>query len=245
MIPAELRLGDCLAPGGLDSIPDRSVEAVITDPPYSKEAHTKGRRVKPTGWQRAGTGTCVTEKPLSFPPMTAQQRDLAAVHFARIATQVIAVFCQVEDVGAWRVALERGGASYKRTVPWVKPDAQPSLHGRWPGQAMEAIVIATKPRARKLPIGGKAWYFVEPRCRDQLHETGKPMRIMRELVLGLTKPGDVVVDPYAGSASTLVACRDLGRRGLGWEIDPACHEIGVRRLAGQEPRPLEFQPSLF
>jgi DNA modification methylase len=54
---------------------------------------------------------------------------------------------------------------------------------------------------------------------------------MEQLVLDFTRPGEVVCDPFCGSGSTLVAAKVLGRRWLGWEIDPEHHATALRRIA--------------
>jgi site-specific DNA-methyltransferase (adenine-specific) len=77
------------------------------------------------------------------------------------------------------------------------------------------------------------------------HPTTKPLPLMRELVELFTEPNELVLDPFAGSGSTGVACRELGRNFLGWELDPAYAEIAERRIRGDEARPNPAQPSLF
>jgi len=57
---------------------------------------------------------------------------------------------------------------------------------------------------------------------------------MRKLV-GFAPTGGVVLDPFAGSGSTLVAARDAGRHFLGFEIDAAHVEVCNARLAGEVP----------
>jgi DNA modification methylase len=65
---------------------------------------------------------------------------------------------------------------------------------------------------------------------DLMHPTQKPVALMRwALGLPWTPPG-AVVDPYAGSLSTLIAAKDLGRPAIGIEIDPRYCEIAVKRL---------------
>jgi DNA modification methylase len=63
------------------------------------------------------------------------------------------------------------------------------------------------------------------------HPTQKPIELMK-WVLGLrwTPPG-IILDPYAGSGSTLRAAKDLGRSAIGIEIEERYCEIAVRRLA--------------
>jgi site-specific DNA-methyltransferase (adenine-specific) len=64
-----------------------------------------------------------------------------------------------------------------------------------------------------------------------LHPTQKPLELVRRLVAAACATGALVVDPFAGSGTTLVACEALGRRWLGCEIDPSFQRLIVERLA--------------
>lgn len=247
----EMRLGDCIE--GMRDLADDSVDVTITDPPYEAEAHEKGKRVGPafTGSDYASgkllkPAKRIVDAEFSFVPITEQQRQEVSVSIARTTRKAALVFCQAEAAHLWRATLEAAGMTYRRTIPWCKPDAQPSLHGRWPGQSFEAIVLATRGAVR-LPIGGKAVYYEFTTCRapERAHETAKPLALMRKMVVDFTEPGDTVLDPFAGSGSTGVACRQLGRRFLGWELSPDYFEIACRRLRGDEAKPNPAQPSLF
>jgi len=241
----ELRLGSCLDPlSGLYSLPDRSVDHVIADPQYEEEAHTKQRRQK--GKTRTGAYKRVAKvKPLVFPPMTEAERYQVATQWGRIVRGWVVVFCQVEAVGDWRRALTAGGLTYRRTIPWCKPDAMPSMHGRWPGQAFESIVLASAPRAPKCPGGGKAVFYTHTRVRDPVHPTQKSDKLMDDLVELVSRPGDLIVDSYAGSGSTGVAALKARRRFLGWELLPQFFEVARRRLAAEELRPAPGQVPMF
>jgi len=52
----------------------------------------------------------------------------------------------------------------------------------------------------------------------KIHPTQKPVALLERLIGIFTDPGDVVIDPVAGSGSTLIAARNMGRRGYGFEI---------------------------
>src|SRR4051794_24703041 len=65
-------------------------------------------------------------------------------------------------------------------------------------------------------------------CR---HPTEKPLGLMLELVESSSRSGDVVLDPFAGSGSTLVAAVLAGRRAIGCELDPRYVGVAIERLA--------------
>lgn len=250
-----LHLGDCIA--GLATLGDKSVDVTITDPPYEAEAHTEQRRQKGACTTVSGNSEFreVNEAPLSFGAITAEQRTAVAAQIARVTRSRALVFCQAEAVDAWRSAFNDAGMPYRRAIPWIKPDAMPSLHGRWPGQSYETIVVAQHKASKACPVGGKAVSYTctrDPMLYSRAgqsakapHPTTKPLRLMRDIVEDFSLPDDLILDPFAGSGTTGVAARMLGRRFIGWELNPEYHAIACRRIAGEEARPSETQPSLF
>jgi adenine-specific DNA-methyltransferase len=66
---------------------------------------------------------------------------------------------------------------------------------------------------------------------NRLHPTQKPVASLKPLIAAFTKPGAVVLDPFAGSGSTLVAARELGRQFIGIDMDAAHHRTARARLA--------------
>jgi site-specific DNA-methyltransferase (adenine-specific) len=241
-----LHCGDGIA--GMAAMPERSVDHVITDPPYEAEAHTLQRRVK------SSNGKHVVEAPLSFAAITEETRRIAAAHFARISRRWIVVFCQAEAVAAWRDALVAGGATYKRACVWIKRDGQPQLTGDRPAMGYESIVCAHAPEPSRWNGGGKTGLYDFFRnqyagAHAHLHPTEKPLGLIEALISDFTDPGDLVCDPFAGSATTGAACKRLGRRFVGWEIDPGFYGVGRKRLdAAREqfqlprmPRPRQLQ----
>lgn len=255
-----LHHGDCIA--GMRELADLSVDVVITDPPYEAEAHEKGKRQGKTNGsgaeERGKRYARVVDDGIKFAAITEELRRACAEQFDRVAMSCALVFCQVEAVDAWRKAFDDTDLYYRRAIPWVKPDAQPSLHGRWPGQAVEMIVLASRPGVQ-IPIGGKAVYYTDATQRGptrakernedgdlvSAHPTQKPLELMRKLVRDFCEPNASVLDAFAGSGTTGVAAIQLGRRFVGFELDAKYHEIACRRLSGLEAVPRHEQPGLF
>ena len=220
----DLREGECLA--GLALLKDASVDVVITDPPYEAEAHTSQRLV-------ARAGGKLEVEPLTFPPITEEQRTESARHMARLARRWILVFCQVEAAMKWRAALEAGGAVYKRTCLWVKPDGKPQYSGDRPGIGYESIVACHAPGRSTWNGGGSHGVFIVNKSGDPRtgHQTQKPLALMERLVRLFSEKDELILDPFAGSGTTGVAAIRLGRRFLGWEMNHEYVEVARRRLA--------------
>src|SRR5688572_6205729 len=63
-----------------------------------------------------------------------------------------------------------------------------------------------------------------------LHPTQKPISLMKTLIELTTQQGQLVIDPFCGSGSTLVAAKELSRNYIGFELNPAYVEISEQRL---------------
>ncbi len=64
----------------------------------------------------------------------------------------------------------------------------------------------------------------------RLHPTVKPVAMLADAILDVTARGDLVLDPFAGSGSTIVAAEKTGRRARALEIDPAYVDVAIRRF---------------
>jgi DNA modification methylase len=81
-----------------------------------------------------------------------------------------------------------------------------------------------------------ALFYPKPN-KSKLHPTMKPPSLLRRLIYHSTKPGDVVLDPFAGSGSTLIACEQLKRRCFLVEFEEQyCHTVVERweKLTGKK-----------
>jgi site-specific DNA-methyltransferase (adenine-specific) len=71
----------------------------------------------------------------------------------------------------------------------------------------------------------------------------KPLSLMEALVRDFTDHGETICDPFAGSGTTGVACRRLGRNFIGWEKDPKYHAIAVKRIESTREQLRMFEES--
>jgi site-specific DNA-methyltransferase (adenine-specific) len=72
---------------------------------------------------------------------------------------------------------------------------------------------------------------------NRLHPTQKPVSVLKPFIAAFCKPGGVVLDPFCGSGSTLVAARELGCDFAGIELDQHYCSVAVRRLGFQTAQP--------
>lgn len=241
----ELRLGDCIA--GLRELADDSVDVTITDPPYSAHTHAKqwvGAALTEQGAKRVKT----SHTGLTFEHLTVEQAAECALQWRRIVRRWVLVFTDIEGIAVWSLALANAGLDYVRTCIWDKVDGAPQFTGDRPAAGAEAIVVAHRPGKKRWNGGGRRNVFrfeVNGERGDKPHPTTKPLPLMRELVSLFSDPGELILDPFAGSGSTGVACRQLGRRFIGWELNREYFDIACRRLRGEEAKPHPAQPSLF
>ena len=104
--------------------------------------------------------------------------------------------------------------------------------GRWPE------VRKHGPRATDHgPLTGprlRSWFVPRPPPREPgvlLHPAKYPETLVAQFVERFTQPGELVLDPMVGTGSTLLACRRIGRRGIGVELNPEYAAIARQRLA--------------
>ena len=77
----------------------------------------------------------------------------------------------------------------------------------------------------------------EGRKGRQHHPTIKPVAMLEDALLDMSERGDIVIDPFLGSGSTLIACEKTGRHCRGLELDPLYVEVILRRYEAVTKRP--------
>jgi DNA modification methylase len=105
--------------------------------------------------------------------------------------------------------VRRAGVRHVATLTWRKPAPEPVVWCGTPAAKAPRVIVAREP-----PPGA--------------HPCPKPVALMATLVDAATEPGGVVLDPFAGSGTTLVAAAACGRSAIGIEID--ARYIALARL---------------
>lgn len=229
-----LRQGEALAL--LRELPDASVDAVITDPPYSSGGFTRGDRTNDTTSKYVQNGVQI-QRP-DFAGDNRDQRGFAywcalwmseAMRVAKPGAP-ICVFTDWRQLPTTTDAIQAGGWVWRGIVVWDKTESTRPQMGRFAPQC-EYVVWGTAGASPDSEEVGCLWGVIRERVdqKDKHHITGKPTAVMQRLVRICPADG-LVLDPFAGSATTGVAALLEGRRFLGFEMTPEYSTIARERL---------------
>lgn len=231
----ELIKGDCLKV--LAGLPDGSIDAIITDPPYSSGGFTRGdRNDNPEKkYQQDGTKKV-------YPTFGGDNRDTRSWAFwcsmwISECTRLLkdgGYFLMFTD---WRQlptatdVFQAGGLVWRGIIVWDKTASSRAPHKGYFRHQCEYIVWGTKGQCYNRTDAGpfNGCYTVRINPNEKYHLTGKPIELMRELVSVVPK-GGTILDPFAGSGTTLVAAKELGYDYIGIEQEQAYIDIANTRL---------------
>ena len=238
--------GDCRQV--LAGIPDRSVDLVFADPPYFLQLQNELRRPDNTvvdavddHWdQFADYAEYDTFVRTWLTECRRVLKDTGTLWVIGTYHNVFRLGVAMQDLGYWML----------NSVVWEKANPTPQFRGVRFCNAHEEMIWAAKSarHARgytfnyhhlKEQNGGKqmrsVWRFLicngDARKKGgdgkKLHSTEKPLALMERIVAGCTRPGDLVLDPFAGTSTTGEAALRLGRRYVLIEQQSLYIEYGV------------------
>jgi site-specific DNA-methyltransferase (adenine-specific) len=238
---ATLYGGDALAV--LASLPDASVDAVITDPPYSSGGMLRGDRTQDVHTKYIRTDS---ESGNALEAFSGDTRDAHGYWFwcsiwlselTRVVQPggVCAVFTDWRQLAVTIGGIQSGGWVYRGVVPWYKPNARPT-QSRW-ANACEYVVWGTNgPRALDhLGTYALPGFFqaTAPTSAQREHITQKPLSVMRELVR-IAPKGGRVLDPFMGTGTTGIAAVIEGRNFIGAELTEHYQRVARERIVAAQ-----------
>lgn len=223
----------------LRSLPTASVDAIITDPPYSSGGtHSTARTTRTTREKYVVNHTQARTDLHDFSGDNRDQRSwilwctLWLTECMRVAKPgaPVVMFTDWRQLPSTTDALQAAGAVWRGIFPWCKPAGRPGGAGRFRNATEFAVWGSNGEMPAREDVGYLPGYHIESiRRSDKHHITGKPTELMRVLVKACP-PGGVVLDPFAGSGTTGVAAVLEGRRFIGSEQDATNIDISLRRL---------------
>lgn len=220
------------------------VDVVISDPPYSEHVHGNARSQRMVAANDRGGryGADLRRNvELGFDHLLPEDMSFLAEHTARLVKRWALFFSDVESDHLWRDALTSEGLDYVRTGAWIKTGSTPQFSGDRPATGFEAITIAHPKGRKRWNGGGKHAVWEVPivlnrsRKQPRWHTTEKPLALMAQLVDLFSEPGEVILDPTAGSGTTGVAAKRLGRRAVLIEGQEKYCEAAATRLEQESP----------
>lgn len=231
---ATLFVGEAL--GVLPALPTASVDALVTDPPYSSGGMLRSDRMQGVHAKYVNNDS---ESGNALAEFSGDSRDQRAYAYwcalwlsecLRIVKPggVALLFTDWRQLPSTTDALQAGGFVWRGIVPWSKPAGRPQS-GRFKAQCEYVVWGSAGPMPVDLSAPCLPGFFESSPPRERDHITQKPVDIMRELVK-IVPAGGVVLDPFMGSGTTGVAAVIERRRFVGVEMTPHFAEVAERRI---------------
>jgi site-specific DNA-methyltransferase (adenine-specific) len=226
---------------------DVTCDLLCADPPYSARTHEGHDSLQaydasgPTSnKRRQEAGLPPNRRALGYDAWSAGDVDEAVAAWSRLSRGWVVVMCDSGLVSAYEAAYEAAGRYAFHPIPCCVSGMTVRMAGDGPS-SWAVYAMASRPRSAEWLAARKAkrdargeikslpGFYAGPR-EEQEHIGGKPLWLMRAIVRDYSEPGDVVCDPCAGGATTLLAAVIEGRTAIGAERDPETWEKAVRRL---------------
>ena len=217
---------DCL--NVLKDVDDNSIDLVVTDPPY--EVITGGRN---GGVKGKPSGILTENKQLmkSIP-----KADLWLSECFRVMKDGTHIYIMTNTLNLTNYLniINSVGFKLHNLLVWNKNNTTPN---RWYMKNCEYVIFARKGFAKSInnPSSQTVHNFNNIIGNKQ-HPTEKPVDLMKLYVENSSQVGDMVLDPFMGSGSTGVACKELGRNFIGVELDKQYFDIAESRINNVETK---------
>ena len=209
--------GDCFEL--LQDIPDESIDMVLTDPPYGMNFQSEYRKHK-------------YEKIMGDSDLAWLDDFVNEIYRVSKPNTAHYVFCSFHHIDKFKQAIERK-FKIKNILTWVKNNtSMGDLKGDFAPKT-EFIIFFHK--GRRLINGKRDPNVLEfKKTRNELHPTQKPVDMTEYMIGKFSDEGDVILDPFMGSGTTGVACKNTNRIFIGMELDETYFNIAKERIDNHE-----------
>lgn len=223
--------GDCRE--WLAEQPERSIDCVITDPPFDARTHSMARS-NSTRNSVSGKGSRVLSggSTVRFEAWDHHAQRALFAELGRLTRRWVISNLATDTAFRFEVEKPPAGLRVLRIGAWLKTNPMPMIAADRPAMGWEPIAymhrVDVKPSWNG---GGKAANFYLPTSQGSGHPTQKPIGMVANWVRLFSDSGDTILDPFAGTGTTLRAAKDEGRRAIGWEVDERWCEKTALRLS--------------
>jgi len=212
--------GDCLE--RMKEIPDKSIDLIVTDPPYLINYKTNRRKDKTHKFCTEINGDNDEELIRNYMAECFRiLKDNSAMY----------CFCSAKTLNTFTSISKSSGFKLKNTIIWVKNSwTAGDLKAQF-GQQYEPLLLLNK--GRKEFTGKRltdVWMFNRVSGKSLVHQNQKPVGLIEQCILKHSNEGDVVFDGFLGSGTTGVACINTKRNFIGIEKDDKYFEIAKKRI---------------
>ena len=217
---------DCLL--GMQRLPDNSIDLIVTDPPY-----------KTTSKGNAGNSGGMLQKKINMKGQVFKHNNMSPTdylpEFYRVLKDGSHFYMMSNHVNLIELLNEstKCGFHFIKSIIWDKGN---KIMGQFYMSQFEYVLFFRKGKGVKINNCGTPDILSVPnkKTKDEngknLHDTEKPVDLMKILIENSSKENDIVLEPFAGIGSTLIASKELNRRYIGFEIDKQYYDITQKRL---------------
>ena len=228
----DLRHGDCL--DVLKTIPDKSIDLVVTDCPYrivQGGCTNIPRKDEPSGiFNRRSTFTQANAKSGKlFDNNDIEFKDwLPDVYRVLKDDTHCYIMINARNLKDLQQEAENVGFKFQNILIWNKGNATPN---RYYLNAYEMILMLRKGKAKNINnMGCKNIIDIKNIKGGKLHPTEKPVELTNVLITNSSNEGDLILDPFMGIGGAGVSAVGLNRNFIGFELDDNYFEIAKNRI---------------
>ena len=222
----DLRQGDCLEI--MKNIPDKSIDLIVTDPPY-KLTSRGGSGTMGGYWkeEKAKKGVIFDNNSISCKEYLPE--------FYRILKDktILYLMCNNTNLQEMINVATQSGFKFVKSLIWEKGN---KICGRYYMNCFEYILLFRKAGDKPIKNCGTPDILKVPIKKQKdingrnLHDTEKPIELMKILIENSSEQNDFVLDPFMGIGSCGIACKKLNRNFIGIELDEKYFKIAKERI---------------